>query len=823
VKKLYFLFSAIFMVVAAHPDLYAQQTLRGLVVDQNNQPIRHVTVISNDLERTVQTGEDGTFEANTFSQKPFLITFSHAGYIPRTVRIDPNETMPTITLTRQVYPMDGLTVTAGRAVTGQSPISFQTLDKETVDRDFDVGEVPGFLETTPNLYSFSDAGGGLGYSYLKIRGFDARRAPVYINGIPLNDPEDHSLYFVDLPDLTTSADNIQVQRGVGNSLYGDPSFGGSINILTSPLSHNQRFVADFGYGGFLQGGETVGLTRKSSIFYATGLMPGGWSISGRYVDQFSDGYRENSWYDGYAYYFSLARVDPKMITTFNLYAGPMQLHAAWDGIDRETMAIDRRTNWYNYDNETDNFNQPHYELHNIYNLSDDITLYNTLYLIKGDGYYEQLKSGENLVGYNLSDDPDVYSDLVRRKQVDKYQVGFNSQAVIEKQKHATSLGGSYYFFESEHWGEVIWAEEISPSMLNINDPARYYEYFGKYHNLSGHIFHRRQIGERLNVSGNLQLRYLHKDIHQTPIGVYGTTIYDLDWLFLSPRVGLNYVVSDNLTPYFSFSIASHDPYDDMIDDADDPNDIPRLEVIDSTSTPIKYGDPLVDPERVYDFELGTNYRSEKLAVDFNLFWMEYHNEIVPDGGVNSDGFPTVGNADRATHRGLEVSFTYSPMASLRIEGNYAYNDNWIREYDQNVEVADGVVEIIQRRDVAVPNFPVFLANFVVDYSYGPTRLVYRLRGVGRQFISMDGRYAEIGGKLVDVSIAPQAISSLKGFLHLGSVLGGADLTLEGKVDNLFDIKYETYGYKWSHYAWGDFYAYWPAAERNWFINLKLTI
>lgn len=816
-----YLLLAIVLIAAACPELFGQTILTGRVVDRDQQPISHVTVMSTGIQQTVETDAEGGFSVVLTEPLPISLTLSHIGYIPRTVRVEPTVDSITITMTVQVHPMDGITVTAGRALPGKNPVSFANIDKETIDRDYDIGEIPGFLETTPNLYSYSDAGGGLGYSYIKIRGFDARRAPVYINGIPLNDPEDHSLYFVDLPDLTSSADNIQVQRGVGNSLYGDPSFGGSINIMTSPLSHARRFVGEFGYGGFLQGSETVGLMRKSSISYSSGLLSGGWSISGRYIDQYSDGYRENSWYDGHAYYLSVARVDPKMITTMNIYSGPMRLHASWDGIDRQTAYIDRRTNWYTYDNETDNFNQPHFELHNIYDVRDNVVLYNTIYLIKGKGYYEQFKEGEDLWEYNLSAVPDVFSDLARRKWVDKYQVGANSQIVINEQRHTTSLGGSYYFFESEHWGEVIWAEALGPSMLNINAPPRYYEYFGKYHNVAGHLLHSQQFGDRLILTGNLQLRYLNKGIHQTPIGVYGTTIYDLDWLFLSPRLGINYAVTENLTPYFSFSIASHDPYDDMIDDSDDPNDIPRLEVIDSTSSPIVYGDPLVDPERVYDFELGASYRSQKLAADFNLFWMEYRNEIVPDGGLNSDGFPTVGNAERSTHRGVELSASYTLISNLIIEGNYAFNDNWIKKYDQNVETVYGdpsSVVTIEHRNVAVPNYPAFLANLAVDYTYRSARLVYRLRGVGRQFISMDGRYAYVNGELVDISVAPFAISSLKASLRLGAVLGGADLTLEGRVDNLFDVKYETFGYRW-----GDYFIYWPAAERSWFVNFKLKI
>ena len=812
---------AVLLVMTACPPLYAQDTVVGRVVDQDHHPIGHATVQSADILHSVQTDDSGAFTINLTKPRPVSVTFSHAGYIPRSVRIGPGDKSVTVSLVEQVYPMEGITVTSGRAIDGKSPVSFQTVDRKTIERDFDIGEAPNFLEITPNLYAYSDAGGGLGYSYLKIRGFDARRAPVYINGVPLNDPEDHALYFVDLPDFMAGADNVQVQRGVGNSLYGDAAFAGSINILTSSLARSRQFAAQFGYGGFLDGSETIGLMRKSSVSYSTGLINGLWSLSGRWVKQFSDGYRKNSWYDGTAYYLSLGRIDPKMITTLDIYGGPMSTHAAWDGIDRETMHLDRRANWYTYDNETDNFTQPHFELHNLYSLSDAVTLNSTAYLIRGKGYYEQFRYGERLQPYGLSDDPTAESDLIRRKWVDKYQIGLNHNVEFQGHNQTSALGGSYYFFQSEHWGEAIWAQALNPSLLNIDDPARYYEYFGKYHNLSVYGSRRQMIGDRLTLTGNLQLRYIHKDIHMTPLGIYPAMIYDVGWLFLSPRLGINYAVTDHLSPYVGFSIASQEPNDDMIDDADDPDDRPRLDIIDSTVTPVVYGDALVDPERVYDVELGANYRTAKISADGNLFWMEYRHEIVPDGGLNDDGFPTVGNADRSVHRGIETALAYAPVKNLSLEANYAFNDNLIKKYDQYVERwlddTTVVVDTVRHRDAAVPNFPIYLANLAVDYTYGRVRLVYRLRAVGRQFVSLDGRYAVIDGRREDVSIAPYTVSSLKGIFDFGEVLG-ANLMVEARINNLFDQKYETYGYRW-----GDYFAYWPAAGRNWFVNVKMAI
>ncbi len=793
------------------PALQAGTTITGTIVDTDDSPVSNVTIRSTSIQQAVRSDENGEFsiELNEFSA--FTLMCSHAGYVPKSVKVSPSDEKVKIVLIRQVHPMQGITVTTGRAVEGRSPVAFENVDRKTIEKRFNIGEFPELLEMTPNVYSYSDAGGGLGYSYMSIRGFNARRAPVYINGVPLNDPEDHALYFIDLPDFAAYVDNIQVQRGVGNSLYGDPSFGGSVNILTSVFAHQQKAEIVSGYGGFWHNGETIGLMRKNSVFYSTGMLNGGWSLSGRWVKQFSDGYRKNAWYDGTAYYLSVGHLAPGMITTLNIYGGPIKTHASWDGVDRATLEQDRRINYYTYANETDNFSQPHFEAHNIYTLSDQLSLNSTAYYIRGKGFYEQLKGGETLTEYNLTG-PD--SDLTRRKWVEKYQIGLNTHINFEDEKRQASFGGSYYFFESEHWGEVLWVEELSPSNISLDNPHKYYEYFGKYHNMSAFASYRQKLNEKVSINGNLQLRYLSKNIHTTEMGVFDQTIYSLNWLFLSPRIGINYDVNEHITSYFSFSVSSHEPNDDMIDDADDPSDSPRLVIIDDTTSPIQYGDPTVDAERLYDFELGTNYRADNYAFGVNLFWMEYRNALVPDGGLNDDGFPTQGNAKRSVHRGIELTGAYQILPELLFSGNYAYNDFWIKEYDQYGWANDTTFH----RDVATPNFPRYIFNFNAEFEQSIFQLIYRLRAVGRQFISLDGRYVDVAGESVDISIAPYTISSIKGIVNLGQVFNGAGLTLEGRIDNLFNEKYETFGYRW-----GTYFAYWPAAERNWYVNLKLSL
>jgi len=810
-KKLLIAICALILTATQPTSLWAA-SLTGQIVDSEGQPIENVNIHSSDLNRVFKSDAEGRFEIKT-DLKSLSLTFTHIGFKPKTIKVDLSAGSLIVTMRRQVHPMDGLTVTAGRAVAQQSPIAFENLSPDEIDKTYDFGEIPELLENTPNLYSYSDAGGGLGYSYLKIRGFDARRTPVYINGVPLNDPEDHALYFVDLPDFAETVDNIQVQRGVGNSLYADAAFGGSVNMSLSPLARDRQYSAEWGYGSYFSDGNEVGIMRKKSVAYSSGLLNSGWSLSGRWVQQYSDGYRERSWYDGTAYYFSISHLNPGMITTVNIYGGPMRSHAAWDGVYIDMLEVNRRYNPYTYDNETDNFNQPHFELHNIYNFNDQAVLYSTLYFIRGTGYYEQYRAGASPYEYNLSDNEELESDLIRRKQVEKNQYGFNSQLNLSGAGHETSLGLSYYYFESEHWGEVIWVDALEPSYISADHPFKYFEYFGKIHNFSIHGRRVQEIGEKLTLSGDLQLKYMNWDVHQTPYGIYDGHIFDPDWLFLSPHLGATFALRDNWTAFAGFSIASHTPNDDMLHDADDPADQPRLEFDHKENNINYYGDPLVDPERVYDFELGTEYRTARLALGLNIFWMEYRNEIVPDGGLNDDGFPTYGNADRSIHRGIEMSWAWNIMPRLKLSGNYSINDNIIKEYDQIIE-ADSVIE---HRDATIPLFPRYLANFNLEYDFGPGYISGRVRAAGRQNLTYFGRYYDIDDEAVDVSISPFVVTSLKASYNMGHLMG-SKLTIEGRVDNIFNEKYKTFGYQW-----GDYFYYWPAAERSWFVNFKLAV
>lgn len=796
----------VLLTIVAVGDLMAA-VIRGMVVDREGSPIQDVNVQADVSSLFSVTGEDGRFSMDTGEILPSYLTFSHVSFQPRMIRIKEGDVSGEleIILDPAVYPGQKIRVTALRARSGLTPVAFSDFTEDDVERDYLISDFPLLLETTPNFYSYGIDGGGLNFSDFKIRGFDSKRISVYINGIPLNDPEDHTTYFYDIPDFASDVTDIQVQRGVGNSLYGDASFGGSINIASAGLNRERKIALTTGFGRYYGDNRSVSEMRKQSVEYASGLIGGRWSLSGRYSKQYSGGYRENSWYDGWAYFFSVSRLDPRMSTTVNVYGGPFKAHLAWDGVDRTTQRLNRRTNWATYSNETDNFNQPHYSIQNIFRVSDNITMNNTLYYIRGKGYYEQFKSNRKYSEYNIPPEATIDSttrgDLVRQKWVTKKQVGWNPRLDWEHKKGMISIGGSFYRFESDHWGQVIWAENVTSA---LEPEHKYYEYFGVKYLASVYLHDYYHLSERVRLMGNLQIKYLQYDFDQTAMGAFTGYDYDLNWFFVSPRMGLTYLLNNNADLFFSFAVSSREPDDATIYDADDPGIAPA----------VVNGELTAKSERLYDLELGGNLNGERYRSGLNLFWIEFRNEIIPEGGIDDDGRPILGNADRSVHLGAEMTGSFLVNDYLTLSGNAAYNYNRLKDYSlfKDTDWDGAVDDTVDYSGNPIAGFPEYLANVIVDLNNEPySRFIFRWRAAGRQFVE--------NGDNRELSIEPYTVSSISASFLLGRPAGFGNLILSGRFDNIFNEKYESsgYAYEWGGVWYGEYY---PAAERNLFVQLR---
>ncbi len=816
---------------------FAQAALTGTVLDDEGRAVAGATVIVDSDGGTVATDQNGQFSIETNLPLPRQLTVRHIGFRPQMVRVS-DSTPVTIRLKPAVFRGQGVTVTADRAEIGKSPTAFTDFTAREIERDYLLGEFPLLLETTPNVYAYSDAGGGLGYSYLKIRGFDDKRVSVYVNGIPLNDPEDQATYFVDIPDFASSVKDIQVQRGIGSSLYGDASFGGTVNIVSAGIEQSRQIAIATGYGGFWDSGEWVGDMQKQSVEYRSGLIDGRWNFSGRYSRQLSDGYRKDSWYDGWAYHLSLSRLDPRMTTTVNVYGGPMQMHLAYYGISREQLQLDRRFNPLTYGNETDNFNQPHYELHNTFKLSEQATLQNTFFHIHGNGYYEQYRDERDFYDYNIPptviENPDGDSigvvtsgDLVRQQRVLKNQWGWNPRIELVQPRGSLTIGGSFYTFNSDHWGQVVWAEGVT----NAIDPRhKYYQYYGDKKFGSLYAVQTYRPRERTTLTASLQLRHQRYSFEQVRMGAYAGYQYDLDWTFLSPRLGVSYEVSPQVNLHAGYALSSRVPADWEIYDAGDPYAFPSLQIREirrrGADSTIVFGDPTAKSERVHNFEVGVNLRNARGAHAINLFWMDFANEIVPFGGLNDLGLPITTNVDRSIHAGVELSTMNAIGSRVVLSGNLSLNYNRIKDfeivetvYDNDSDYGYVASNTFSYADKTIAGFPDYLGNLIAEYNTSRVKFAYRGRLVGKIYVENNNDE--------ELAIDPYFVSSLSTSVVLGRALDLGHLELAVRLDNIFDIEYESSGYGgvtrfrevgdqyWSEYI--------PAAGRSIFANLKLEL
>lgn len=772
-------------------------TLTGRVVDSDQNPIPNATLTSSQAGIGTIADQNGRFDFD-FPEGVTWITFTAVGYQPRQIAIDniPQQ----VVLETRYYRGTDIIVSAERSDPSINPIAMDHISEAEIDKQYAYGEFPLLLQSTPNLHSYSDAGSAFGYSYIRIRGFDDKRITTYINGVPLNDPEDQATYFVDLPDFASTASDIQIQRGVGNSLYGDGSFGGSINIVTNPFDIQRKTVFTAGYGEYRSEKRSPSGIYRQNIEFNSGLVNGRWQYAGRFSKQASSGYRDGSWYDGWSYYFSVARLDPNMATQFETYGGPMKMHLSYWGIPLDSVETNRQYNPLQYENETDNFNQPHYQLTNRYRINDNATLTNTFYYIRGKGYYEQYKEGEDFWEYDLAPTPEItYGNLVRQQWVNKSQYGWNPRVDIKHDRGSHAFGGSFYHFTSNHWGQVVWTEGAG---VDMNPRQRYYQYFGTKQTGSAFVSESYRFNQRWSSQLALQLRYQRYQFDQVAMGAFTGYDYTLDWWFLSPRAGIGYNLSDKTRLFASFSISSRTPTDASIYDANDPTTVPSLDV---------------KSERVYDYELAYEYRAASYAFSLGAFYMDFRNEIIPQGGISDDGILETVNADRSIHSGLELTAQWKPDSHFSLSGNAAYNNNKIKDWGLTLDGYD-----VPFDDKKIPFFPDILGSLNLSYDADSYRFGVVSRFVGKQ-------YAELLN-LERLELDPYTVISIEASYSLTQFLGLGTLTISGRIENLFDRKYLTsgyggdYAYEFENVVYADGWAeYYPGAERSFYTQLQMEL
>jgi iron complex outermembrane receptor protein len=738
-----------------------------------------------------------------------------------------------------------------------TPATFENIERAEIEEKYTMQDLPMLLKGYTSINAYSESGSGVGYSYLTIRGFDQRRISILINGIPQNDPEDHQVYWVDISDLTASVEDIQIQRGIGTSLYGASSIGGVVNLKTIDFFRRKFFNVSGGLGDFN--------SKRFSLEFSSGNVENEYGFYGKFTNINTDGYRDLSWSDHWSYFLSAGKTFGKnAVLKFNTYGSPIRNHLAYLGVERSYLdgqitgdkLADRKVNYLTYPDETDNYYQPHYELVFNYQPSKRLFISNTLSYIVGDGYfntYFPVSYGYDFSYFNLdpfyvndttsfsssyykrNEDGTLYyekgngyvierSDVVSRLTVNNNTFGWFPQVTLRHSKDKGNFvaGGELRLHRSEHYGEVKFANALPPG----TEPDHLYYFYNGYKTTASlYAYEIYQLTDKLNIMLGLQYVYHRYEVANDRFKPYD---FDVIYNFFNPRAGNNYNFDKTFSAYLNIAYAQREPRLKDIYDGENPYSRPNFRII-NTDEGI-YEEPLVNQEKMTDYEAGVEMKADGLNAEINLYYMDFRDEIVNNGALDNVGQPISGNAGKSAHTGIELNFGYRPFEKrvwnrFSIEGNLNVSDNYFKEYTE-ILGADSAGNVIYGNDYSGNKIlltPGTIGNLSLNYNDNDGVYAYvSVQYVGKQFLdnSEDERKNPVAknspgyiAKLIDPYTTVNAGLGVD-FAKIFPQRYPKKIELSLKANNIFDQLYETAG----SISYG--IPYWiPAATRNFYAEL----
>ncbi|GAB4135464.1 MAG: TonB-dependent receptor [Bacteroidia bacterium] len=762
------------MLLWALTGISQNMLLEGRVVDETDQsPLSFVILRPVNSFQVTQSNAEGEYTLNV-SQKlsDICLIAQITGYETDTFCFSTASRDPhIIRMKRSSVMKDEVIVTATR-VGENSAFASGTLDKEKIREQNNGRDIPFLLNLQPSVVTTSDAGNGIGYTGISIRGSDATRVNVTINGVPLNDAESQGTFWVNLPDLASSVQNIQVQRGAGTSTNGAGAFGGSVNIQTDAPT-------DKPYGEALLSGGSFN-TRRATFKAGTGIMSNGWSFDARLSSIQSDGYIDRASSDLKSWYTSAGWYGKKAALKAVVFSGKEKTYQAWYGVPEDSLQtnrtfnpagiyFDNNGNLKYYDNETDNYQQDHYQLHfmgsNLKKLSYNVSLHAT----RGRGYYEQYKEDSDLINYGLSDSltATVFPDLIRRLWLDNWFYGTVFSVRYQTKKTEWVTGGAVNRYYGKHFGEIIWSTYL-PSGTSF--PYRYYDndatkYDGTVYSKINHT-----INDKLAAFLDLQYRYVHYSFLGTTITL-NSLRQVADMHFFNPKAGITFMPDNNTTVYASFSTANKEP--NRNDFTDNP------------------AETRPKPETLYDFEGGVRFRTAKLMLAANGYYMHYINQLILTGKINDVGAYTRENVASSFRTGIELEAGWKISELFTVGGNATFSRNIINNYTEYIDNHDTYTQETKTYSSTPIAFsPSIVASgqaaFMSKNKLGASIIV---KHVGKQFLDNTGSEDRV---LKAYTVADFRVS--KNFRYQSK----SEIDLSLSVNNIFNLKYSANGYT---YGW----------------------
>ncbi|MCX2573614.1 TonB-dependent receptor [Pedobacter sandarakinus] len=774
---------------------WAQNSITGKVTDVKQNALPGATVKIKNRRTAVLADANGNYTLGNLADGNYTIVVSYVGFRSQEKAITlAQNTVIDFALLQQNFLADEVVVSATRA-SKNTATTYKNLDKAELEKNNLGHDLPYLLNQTPSVVVSSDAGAGVGYTGLRIRGSDATRINVTLNGIPLNDAESQGSFFINLPDLASSVDNIQIQRGVGTSTNGAGAFGGSLNIQTTTRRDSAYAELNNTYGSYN--------TLKNTVSLGSGLIANKFTFDGRLSRIKSDGYVDRASSNLKSFFVSGAYYGKKDILRANVFSGTEKTYQAWNGVSEELLKTDRTHNDFTYDNQTDNYQQDHYQLFYTRNLSSKLVANAALHYTYGRGYYEEYKDDQDLANYGI---PAVVlggvtqntSDLVRRLWLDNDFYGITySLNYTPKNNLNFVLGGAYNEYKGKHFDEVVWAQFAN---YDGSGSTRYRYDDNDAFKTDFNIFGRAnyQINQ-FNLFADLQYRRVYYSYFGiSPDGMPGQQNATLN--FFNPKAGVTYNFNDNSNVYASVAVGNKEPNRRDFTDSDI-NSRPK-------------------PEHLTDFEAGYRTQFSNVTLGANGFAMIYKDQLINTGKLNDVGGQTRQNVADSYRAGIEVDGKWQVLKNLSWAATATLSRNKIKNFEEYIYDEDPaaltatVINNYRNTDIAFS--PSVILSSEINYNVLPNASIALLsKYVGEQYLDNTSAETRTLKSFFVNDIRLNYNTSFAGIKNVG-------LTL--LVNNVFSTLYENNGGTYPYLFGGTldrFNYYYPQATRNFLLSLNV--
>ena len=816
-KNLTKIIFAVFFTLVNY-SVFSQAYIYGKIVNNSNEEGKKITIQLKPEKQTITLNGNETefnFENIEFGNKELVINYP--GFETKLLKFNltSSDTNITVYFLNSEKNLEEVTVSALR-VDQKSPTAFVTLDKKQLQKNNFGQDLPILLETTPSAVSTSDAGTGIGYTGIRVRGSDPSRTNVTINGIPVNDAESHDVYWVNMPDFTSSTESIQIQRGVGSSTNGAAAFGASINIKTDDLKRKSYVTIDNSAGSFS--------TMRNTVKVGSGLINNRFTLDARLSRILSDGYIDRASSDLKSFYISGAYVNVKSILRANIFSGHERTYQSWYGTpeskvygtsadqnayaernylsdaERNNLLNSGRSyNYYTYKNQEDNYKQTHYQLYLTHSFTPKTVLTVATHYTNGRGFYEEYKTDDKLSNYGLDNvkiggDTIKKSDVIRRRWLDNHFYGVVYSLLHEtKSGIKFTLGGAGNTYEGNHFGEVIWARYASNSNLGDN----YYFNYANKSEINNYLKANYSIAN-FSFYADAQYRTIRYNYYEQATAQRQTKLFN----FFNPKLGFNYELNAKNNFYASWSVGHREPV--------------RKDFIEASinSRP--------SFEQLFDYEFGYKFKSERWFTSVNGYFMDYNNQLVLTGKINDVGSYTRINVSKSYRAGVELEAGIKVLPTLNILGNLTLSQNKIASFQEYIDAFDVddnySQDIIQHSNTDIAFSPNVIGALI--FLYEPIKnLEFSLTNkyVGKQYL--DNTSSDLR------KINPYQFSNI-GINYSFSKFSINEIKVGILLNNVFDANYVNNGYTWGYNYAGtrqDENFYYPQAGRNFLVRVCLNI